>query len=112
MIKTPPVETVTKIKPSEAIRLGCLIAPFEEGYVDHEYPRHACVYGAMALGFIGAHDMRAVSALARAFHSEMRFERPCPESSCDLARADPAHLNDDHRWPRERIADWLDELGL
>ena len=56
---------------------------------------------------------------------EARVE--CPSDDCDLLSTDWAtgakegyrngvyamvmHLNDDHRWKRERIADWLDDLA-
>lgn len=50
----------------------------------------------------------------------------CPSEYCNRATLDPhdkdlvyrngvyamvMHLNDDHRWKRERIADWLDDLA-
>ena len=52
-VRTPaaPVETVTPIKPSEALRLGRLIRPVEaEGYLFQD-GIEACAVGAMALGY-------------------------------------------------------------
>jgi hypothetical protein len=37
--------------------------------------------------------------------------RHCPEAGCRkqlLLDSLIIHLNDDHRWSRERIADWVD----
>lgn len=42
------------------------------------------------------------------------FKTSCPEPTCNLAgvvlQSLIIHLNDDHKWARERIADWLDTL--
>lgn len=109
---TVPVETVTPIKPSEAIRLGCLTTVQGFGFVwgtdEDGTPRtgkhngQACVMGAAILGgftpdaFWRGHSLPCPAC----------DRRPC----ADLGT--PAHLNDDHRWPRERIADWLEGIGL
>lgn len=47
-------------------------------------------------------------------------EAYCPESECTAGYHDHqlptlglvTHLNDDHRWTPERIADWLEKRGL
>lgn len=105
---------MTPIKPSEAIRLGCLLAPvqtFHEAYVDWSDPRKACAYGAMALGFGGYDNARELNAAASRLHcKDMLGSVLCP--GCDLPLLSITHLNDDHRWSRERIADWLEGMGL
>jgi hypothetical protein len=112
-----PFEPTTPIKPSEAIRLGCLIAPVQEfeGPYFNAYIRSACAYGAMALGLggwdsEGDPDGDRVEGKASSLHHNLEVG-DCPEPECVL-KGDPAHLNDDHRWSRERIADWLAEQGL
>ena len=95
-----PIETVTPIRPSEAIRLGCLLAPVQAfGGPGERNKREACAVAAMVRGGSADIDVFAGS------------DTPCP--ACGRSRRGPVlHLNDDHRWSRERIADWLEGLGL
>lgn len=107
-----PVETVTPIKPSEAIRLGCLIAPVQlvdDIYADEEL-HAACVYGAMALGM--GMPWSVADAHADQLSDDPPTGEPCPVAGCQNRFDVLLHLNDDHRWSRERIADWLAEQGL
>lgn len=113
MIETleAPVEIVTPIKPSEAIRLGCLIAPIQllDGeYVD-EPARAACAFGAMALGMGGGWE--DAEDRARNLHVTIPTYPPCPVEGCGTY-VTVVHLNDYHRWSRESIADLLEGLGL
>lgn len=107
---TVPLEPTTPIKPSEAIRLGCLVSPiqmFDDLYVSDD-GRESCVYGAMALGQ-GARGYDDVIDLAEEL--VVARDEDCPE--CGRGDEDTlVHLNDYHRWSRERIADWLEGLGL
>jgi len=47
-----------------------------------------------------------------------RYSVPCPEGckprfpQSSLVANLVIHLNDDHRWSRNRIADWLDGLDI
>lgn len=107
-----PVEVVSPIKPSEAIRLGCLIAPVQcEGdwsRADNE----ACAAGAMNLGWgLPVADDGWINDNDT---PDRWVDRVCPESGCDVASYSHLipHVNDDHHWSRERIADWLESLGL
>lgn len=103
-----PVETVTPIKPSEAIRLGCLLRPLQAFGTIADTRGGVCALGAMMFGF-GADGMGF--HVARVTVSDL----PCPACGRIRGAADlftPAHLNDDHRWSRERIADWLEAQGL
>ena len=103
---TVPLEVVTPIKPSEAIRLGCLLAPVQAFGCYQDAPGTACVVGAMNLGWgkpVDYSDWDVFGAI--------NF-LPCPPCRVDLnSLASLTHLNDYHRWTRERIADWLEGLG-
>lgn len=106
---TSPIETVTPIKPSEAIRLGCLIAP-EQAFGNYIVPSGAaCALGAMALGWDGVVSIASTNRAHDAVG--LVANRDCPETGCRSAAWVP-HLNDDHLWSRERIAAWLEGLGL
>jgi hypothetical protein len=68
------------------------------------YDAHHTPIAACAIGAIDYSDMN---------YGTMDVEIPCPAcgkvgAECHLTLL--AHLNDDHRWTRERIADWLDTL--
>ena len=116
-----PVETVTPIKPSEAIRLGCLLAPVQAFTRAFEGDDLACAVGAMALG-LGYDGPReygmgdALPFLWTAHPALLTTRLPCPAGICDSdgdrASSRVWHLNDTHRWTREAIADWLEGLGL
>ena|SRR5688572_14007077 len=87
-------ETVTPLRLSEAIRLGCLMVPVQ-AFDEPGNDRAACV----------------IATAIRAGAEYMNVLEPCPAEGCrDYAGL--AHLNDNHRWSRERIADWLEGLGL
>lgn len=110
--KPAPIEVVTPIKPSEAIRLGCLTKPVQTFGTTFDRTTGACVVGAMVVGFgAGRLPEGAWDAIIAA---------PCPLGcvkrertwSSEVGPSVAAHLNDDHRWSRERIADWLEGLGL
>lgn len=106
-----PVERVTKLRPSEAMRLGRLIAPRWIPFSMNDGRGGACAWGAMTLGNGGN------------FPALPDLPQPC---ICDLGVKKNAlvvvtHLNDSHNgrhpidrdpWPTERIASWLESLGL
>ncbi len=104
-----PLEPTTPIKPSEAIRLGCLIAPQQafNHYLSGDGAA-ACALGAAALGW------NTDPVEAQFLIEDVLLPRTvCPEPGCtDGHFGWPAILNDTHRWSRERIADWLEGLGL
>jgi hypothetical protein len=114
MIETAPapIETVTPIKQSEALRLGCLIAPRQitDAFFD-QYHGGACAYGAIVLGLGWGWSESAASGLYAS--DAISHILPCPARDCHLTSgAMPAHLNDQHEWTRERIADYLETQGL
>lgn len=92
------------MKLSEAIRLGSLLKP--QGFGVHSgflYASATCAFGAAecALG-------RRV--IAYKVWPWLLKERPCPECGEEMPETTfviSNHLNDIHKWPRERIADWV-----
>lgn len=116
--RTAPLEPTTPIRPSEAIRLGCLLAPVQ---TDGEwgYGEHACVNRALVLGMTG--DDEGYSQYLTVDRLLVGIKPPCGWACMDSwagPHRSPSwvliHLNDSlrHRWSRERIADWLEGLGL
>ena len=78
---------------AEAIRRGCKIAPIQCFGHYTEGKGTAC---AIQAGVEAGGSYRALCV-------------PCPQ--CGSTEMDTIpHLNDSHRWTRERIADWLDTL--
>lgn len=137
-----PIETVTPLKASEAVRLGILLAPIQghsnlfgvtEGYggtPDGTWV--ACAVGAAALGFgwrppeagqlvnpENSYDDEPAYDLVMDRIGRERYLR-CPWTGPHQDSADDHaipishqmwHLNDYHRWSREKIAGWLEEHG-
>ena len=98
---------------SEAIRLGAMLKP--QAFGETFTGTRTCAIGA-AKDAVGA-LMSLFSSVAREYgwptEKELK-ELVCP--TCRLAwpnRKTPgviAHLNDDHRWTREQIADWVESI--
>lgn len=82
-IKPAPVETVTPIKPSEAIRLGRLLVPARSvGALTRRVQGTvvaACALGAMAVGFGASSDRDGVSDYwwPSGFDAAPRVKPPC-----------------------------------
>jgi hypothetical protein len=100
---------------AEAIRRGMQRRP-EQAYGDYFVGRRAsCALGAAYEGMYrlpaevgGLHPKR----LDRLFDCLENTIRSCPEPGCKkrlILAAVIAHLNDSHRWDRERIAAWVSE---
>ncbi len=104
---------------SEAIRLGAMMKP--QGFGHYFYNGKSCGIGA-AVDAIGRNSICGQDYLNR---NEIEKEFPIINmaASCHecgvLFNGSPfaypatiggtiAHLNDDHRWTRERIADWVE----
>lgn len=115
-VKAPVKERVTPLKASEALRLGMLRRPHQ---AFHSYVRGdamACALGTIAAAY-GKDQTNEVAAQFMAYKFRRRVDRrySCPSQRCpgsNRLRDLVIHLNDDHRWKRERIADWLEGLGL
>ena len=113
-IRTPaaPVERVTPIKPSEAIRLGCLVAPVQ-GFTSWQgRPGQACALGALALGLGWDGSSKGRYGFYGRFMADLAAASLTCEHGSYRQTETLWHLNDTHRWSRERIADWLEGLGL
>lgn len=114
-----PVEVVTPIKlPSEAIRLGCLLRPRQ--ITGHRFDGEdgACASGAMFVG--GGLGTEPVAYLHWDRWPGLMQETVLPEPCVSHGARKKLvigyvveHLNDsEHHWSRERIASWLEGLGL
>ena len=109
-------EVVTPIKPSEAIRLGCLIAPIQITGRFFDGRGGACALGAMALGFgYDGPQIDSESPENSEFSDPYCFvedRMPGPPGYARKWTDSIYQLNDSMDWSRERIADWLAEQGL
>lgn len=97
------------LKLSEAIRLGSMMRP--QCFEDYYRNGGSCALGA------------ALEAVGHPFgnnHPGREEDRwpilltvdamPCPEHCGQPMFNAITHLNDFHRWPRERIADWVESI--
>jgi hypothetical protein len=94
------------MKLSEAIRLGALLHPqcFGTLYQIDGPEEDAAIVASCALGAAEQAGYRWWAAYGD------RRSQPCPDG-CALHSAMAGmiqHLNDKHRWTRERIADWVE----
>lgn len=96
---------------SEAIREGSKLNP--QGFFALEHQGKTCAIGA-ALSAIGYADIGEAwpSAAEMYPYLSTRAGRDCPVVECEEFHLRIygviAHLNDEHRWTREAIADWLE----
>jgi hypothetical protein len=97
---------------AEAILRGALTRPEQAFGTYFEGRRASCALGA---AYEGMYRLPAAAEGVRPRHLERLFDclentlRSCPEG-CRKRLALGAmilHLNDDHRWSRARIADWV-----
>lgn len=106
----PVTATPEKTKPlklSEAIRFGAMAT--EQIFGAFGDGERTCALGAaqVALGERPGDGGGVIDVLGTA-----RVERPCGHGGSASVRDSIIHLNDGDHWPRERIASWLEELGL
>jgi hypothetical protein len=97
LISNPTTEEKTKLKPSQAIRIGASLRPQCVGYLFAD--GGSCALGAMYEGFTGK-----TCYLPR----EMRKYFPEFSNWHELI----INKNDIQKWTREQIADWLEAQGL
>ena len=103
---------------SKAIREGIKKVPIQcYGAYFGVDPESACVLGTAVIGALGSRPMTPItSALKSCFQraSDSDENLICP-AGCG-AKCFPVtmgyHLNDDHTWSRERIADWYASNGF
>ena len=111
---------------SQAIRLGCVLSTGQAFGVLSDGKRRTCAWGSayQAIGVIdsaGEIDEEKCKVIPQmwdvvAAHSPV----VCPVNGCDKVPAalmsavnagtTITHLNDVHRWSRERIADWVESI--
>jgi hypothetical protein len=125
---TLPIETVTPLKVSEAIRLGCLIVPNQAFgtlfWPSRDDPQAACVVGTFLL--MWGDDSSPISSMGQAYLKAQGLDCPIGclrtwnggglyaafATDGSNTRGTMTHLNDTHRWSRESIASWLEGQGL
>ena len=99
---------------SDAIRLGAMMKPQAFGHLHDPLTKGTCALGA-------AHDAMGLLRLTSAGYCkavpevwEAAFDTVivgCPECRMHHRKVMIlTHLNDDHRWTRERIADWAEAI--
>lgn len=97
------------MKLSEAIRLGAMIRP--QGFIIGPYDcfRKSCALGAaleaVGLGYTYAHQK--VKERWTWINNEPVLKCPECKDVGEFQYIVGVHLNDFHRWTRERIADWV-----
>lgn len=112
---------------SEVIRLGALLSPQVRNVLYTIDPNGeisgTCVVGAAmhAVGVLATGVRLKANNYILPFHI-MGMITYCPVDGCQLSdgayryRSQIAtimvHLNDAHRWPREMIADWVEQIEL
>lgn len=95
---------------SEAIRLGAMLKPQAFGDLWRDGGRTSCALGAAyeALGFGPGSDVEDNEHVPRGIRDFLEEPSACPvckrENRIGLT---VTHLNDAHKWTRERIADWV-----
>lgn len=102
---------------SEAIRLGAMMRPNQAFYNLYDVDDEAtCALGAAAEA-LGILDTEAIGGgyTAKAPVEWKAFVLQtvqCPECHYSIDKVDACivHLNNEHRWSRERIADWVEAL--
>lgn len=103
------------MKLSEAIRLGSMLGP--QTFHQLHRANATCARGAALLA-IGIKDWAENDEVA---HTEwpILFEMRPELKSCEICGKEYVaellvfaitHLNDQHRWTRERIADWVEQI--
>lgn len=93
---------------SEAIRLGAMMRPqaFRTLFTIDE----ACALGAALLA-VGAAQEQALRSVRKRWPWALTVSANCPSCgrSCPVFGV-ITHLNDDHRWTREKIGTWIAEI--
>lgn len=108
-------QTGSPLRLSEAIRLGAMTTD-QAFWTFADEQGGTCAVGAaiVALGGDPSRDVEAFEAVVRQ-RVDLSGETICEHAqywtSTDIAGA-IYHLNDQHRMPRNQIADWLAAMGL
>jgi hypothetical protein len=107
------------MKMSEAIRLGAMLKPQGFGGKSVRSATVSCALGS-ALDALGVERQSTGAAHAHLVRlwpwSDRKLAYPtCPVDGCREVYVDKAiagiwHLNDQHKWTRERIAGWVETI--
>lgn len=107
---------------SEAIRLGAMLRPQEYSVLFDVSTGRSCALGAAAeaIGMLDITETNRFVNGVKAPQAWMWVKRiaACPECgpmfACHYDKRDVQsviiHLNNQHRWTRERIADWVESI--
>lgn len=105
----------TKLSYSEAIRLGSMLKPQGFGLM-RDRTVTACANDAAGLA-VNAGTVDGEALVADHFKIATLKSPVCPECARETCwgystsvAGTVAHLNDSHRWTRERIADWVESI--
>lgn len=98
---------------SEAIRLGSMLKP--QGFAHYQTNGGSCAFGA-AMDACGVEASLQNGMLDTAL--EAMFPLSVVQAKCPACETFPwgdaasviIHLNDDHEWSREAIADWVESV--
>jgi hypothetical protein len=99
---------------SEAIRLGAMLRKSQARYELLDEDGGTCALGAAAeaAGFLdlATRDYLSGAKAPKEWHAVVKRETPCPTCSGIFDRLDDCikHLNNEHRWTREAIADFVE----
>lgn len=110
---------------SEAIRLGAMLNHQEHWYLKNDLNGGTCAFGAVAEAFgVDPAAEEFVFAALRTKYPWLLNDARCPACHAIVGawrrfRHEEVdvedvviHLNDDHRWSRERIAFWVETVEL
>ena len=107
---------MSQMRLSEAIRLGAMSRPQAFGIFFSKDTGGTCALGAAleAIGGLDEDDPLSVkhNLLLRRRFPVLLQPLSCPACGGDIGGDEMslAHLNDTHKWSRERIADWLETV--
>jgi hypothetical protein len=106
-------ETVSPLKPSEALRLGRLVRPRRIEGTMYSGEDGACAAGAITIGgFDESHGWQHIWRLDCPFACKRSGMTDGPTGFGDSGLGLIPHLNDDHHWSDDQIVAYLESLGL
>ena len=101
---------------SDAIRIGCAFKP--QGFGDFYRDGGSCALGAAYDGCGVDRNLKLLSELSpgiKAYFDETsknEYIAYCPAGNGCTHFTSIPHLNDDHKWSRERIADFVETIEV
>lgn len=109
--------TTSKMKLSESIRLGALIRPQAFGHTFVE-GKSCALAAALEASGVKPEDLVATFAVSPWHLWDISSNKSVGQVSCPLCGeafqvgvvSMVVHLNDDHKWTREKIADWVEGI--